>query len=225
MGKSDAEVIALFNEQVNMTADELEAWLDNPQSRKAGTGVGIESGRRIVEILLKNPNKNPDEYDEQEDIAHIRKVVSYNSRHLAQEDHLKETKTTEELEKAKSTISLKNWGHDPVKVKLQQEGRITTEDSADDGAAIGREGERDTAKAVQDLGDLERETHEVDVQGSTGAESKSAKDVESDGKRKRGTGGEDELTDKSMKGEEEEKERAEIELKRVRVDDDGDDKE
>lgn len=31
-------------------------------------------------------------------------VFSYNSRHLAQEDHLKETKTAEELEKAKSTI-------------------------------------------------------------------------------------------------------------------------
>jgi hypothetical protein len=57
--------------------------------------------------------------------------VSYNSRHLAQEDHLKETKTTAQLARAKSTIrhasalrfyhintdartwadSLKNWGH------------------------------------------------------------------------------------------------------------------
>lgn len=65
MGKSDAEVIALFNEQVNMTADELEGWLEDPQSRDAGTGVGIESGRRIVEILRnKNPTKNPDGYDE-----------------------------------------------------------------------------------------------------------------------------------------------------------------
>jgi len=64
MTKTDAEVIALFNEQVNMTADELEIWLDDPQSREAGTGVGIESGRRIVEILRKNPDKNPDEYDE-----------------------------------------------------------------------------------------------------------------------------------------------------------------
>ena len=64
MGKSDAEVVALFNEQVNMTADELEAWLDDPQSREAGTGVGIESGRRIVEILRKNPEKKPDRYDE-----------------------------------------------------------------------------------------------------------------------------------------------------------------
>ena len=64
MGKSDTEVIALFNEQVNMTADELEAWLDDPQSREAGTGVGIESGRRIVEILRKNSSKKPDGYDE-----------------------------------------------------------------------------------------------------------------------------------------------------------------
>ncbi len=112
MGKSDAEVIALFNEQVNMTADELEKMASGSQSRDAGTGVGIESGRRIVEILRKNPTKNPDAYDEvrapannspsivpfflfsperdellaskycteflfleQEDIAHIRKVV------------------------------------------------------------------------------------------------------------------------------------------------------
>jgi Protein of unknown function (DUF3140) len=64
MGKTDAEVIALFNEQVNMTADELETWLDDPQSREAGTGVGIESGRRIVEILRKNPDKKPDGYGE-----------------------------------------------------------------------------------------------------------------------------------------------------------------
>jgi len=64
MGKSDAEVIALFNEQVNMTADELEAWLDDPQNREAGTGVGIESGRRIVEILRKNPEMKPDRYHE-----------------------------------------------------------------------------------------------------------------------------------------------------------------
>jgi len=64
MGKSDAEVIALFNKQVNMTANELEKWLENPQSRDAGTGVGIESGRRIQDILRKNPTKNPDAYDE-----------------------------------------------------------------------------------------------------------------------------------------------------------------
>ena len=61
-GKSDAEVIELFNEQVNMTADELEAWLADPQSEKAGTGVGHDSGERIVKILRGNPNKDPEKY-------------------------------------------------------------------------------------------------------------------------------------------------------------------
>lgn len=64
MVKSDAETIAKFNEQVNMTIDELQAWMDSPESEKAGTGVGQESGRRIIEILKKNPNKDPDGYDE-----------------------------------------------------------------------------------------------------------------------------------------------------------------
>ena len=40
-----------FNITVNMTVDELESWLDDPESKKAGTGVGLESGHKIVEIL------------------------------------------------------------------------------------------------------------------------------------------------------------------------------
>ena len=64
MSKSDAEVIALFNEQVNMSSDELEEWLERPESKKAGTGVGLESGARIVEILRSNPNRDPDAYTE-----------------------------------------------------------------------------------------------------------------------------------------------------------------
>jgi hypothetical protein len=56
--------IAFFNEQVNMTANELEKWLEDPQSRDAGTDVWIESGWRIVGILGQNPAKNPDAYGE-----------------------------------------------------------------------------------------------------------------------------------------------------------------
>jgi hypothetical protein len=42
----------------------------------------------------------------------MRKVVSYCKRHLAQEEHLKQEKSPEELEQSKSTRSLKNWvGH------------------------------------------------------------------------------------------------------------------
>lgn len=50
------------------------------------------------------------DYIVQEDIAHMRKVVAYCKRHLAQEDKMKETKSPEELEQTKSTKSLKNWG-------------------------------------------------------------------------------------------------------------------
>ena len=63
MTKTDAETIEKFNEQVNMSVEELQEWLDSDDSKKAGTGVGEESGRKIVEILRKNPNKDPKTYD------------------------------------------------------------------------------------------------------------------------------------------------------------------
>lgn len=65
--KPQNEVIQEFNVQNNMTVDELQAWLNNPQSKKAGTGVGIESGNKIVEILKKNPSKDPELYDDVND--------------------------------------------------------------------------------------------------------------------------------------------------------------
>lgn len=64
------------------------------------------SGRKIINILEKNPNKDPSKYDE-DDISHMRKVVAYNKRHLAQEGKAKQDP------ESKSAKSLKNWGHDP----------------------------------------------------------------------------------------------------------------
>lgn len=64
MVKSKEDVIAQFNEQVNMTAEELQKWLDNPESKKAGTGVGVDSGHKIIEILKRNPGKDPEKYEE-----------------------------------------------------------------------------------------------------------------------------------------------------------------
>jgi hypothetical protein len=73
------------------------------------------SGRKVVEILKKNPNKDPDKYDEK-DIEHMRRsevmscansrVVSYNKRHLAQESKLRDKP---DYENSKSFISLMNW--------------------------------------------------------------------------------------------------------------------
>lgn len=68
MTKSDEEVLADFKEVINMTADELEAFLKTEESQGStgagwqkgdgsGESVGHESGRKIVEMLKKNPSK------------------------------------------------------------------------------------------------------------------------------------------------------------------------
>lgn len=62
------------------------------------------SGRKIIEILKKNPEKIPEEYDE-DDIPHMRKVAAYCARHLAQEE------TAKKDPESRSARSLKNWGY------------------------------------------------------------------------------------------------------------------
>lgn len=64
MIKSKDEVISEFNILTNMSVDELQDWVENPQSKKAGTGVGLESAHKIMGILKKNPSKDPELYDE-----------------------------------------------------------------------------------------------------------------------------------------------------------------
>ncbi|CZT12233.1 hypothetical protein WAI453_011580 [Rhynchosporium graminicola] len=116
MVKDNETVIKEFNELVNMTALELEKWLKSEDSTGAGWSkddgsgetIGHDSGRKIVEILKKNPERDPEGYDE-EDYDHMRKVVAYCKRHLAQEEKAKQD--TE----SKSYKSLKNWGHDAQK--------------------------------------------------------------------------------------------------------------
>lgn len=67
-----------------------------------------DSGRQIVSILEHNPNKDPSQY-EADDIQHMRRVVAYCKRHLAQEE------TAKRNTQSKSYRSLKNWGHDALK--------------------------------------------------------------------------------------------------------------
>ncbi|KAK3305602.1 uncharacterized protein B0T15DRAFT_511500 [Chaetomium strumarium] len=116
MVKDDNTVIKEFNELVNMSPSGLDSWLKEESSQSvgwskndgSGESVGHESGRKIMEILNKNPSKDPGKYDE-DDIGHMRKVVSYCKRHLAQEGKAKQDPNS------KSARSLKNWGHDPAK--------------------------------------------------------------------------------------------------------------
>ncbi|KAL9100748.1 MAG: hypothetical protein Q9163_003915 [Psora crenata] len=116
MVKDDQTIIGEFNELVNMSVEELEHWLTQEDSTGSGWAkgdgsdetIGHESGRKIIEILKKNPGKDPTKYDD-DDLGHMRKVVSYCKRHLAQEEKAKRDTNS------RSYKSLKNWGHDAKK--------------------------------------------------------------------------------------------------------------
>lgn len=107
------EVWADFREAVNMTPKALEDWLETDESKQVGQkssgggeSTGHHSGRRILEVLR---TKKADLTDD--DAAHMRKVVGYVQRHSAQ----RPDKSAADLEHARWTASLKNWGHDPLK--------------------------------------------------------------------------------------------------------------
>ncbi|WP_414944520.1 DUF3140 domain-containing protein [Amycolatopsis sp. cmx-11-32] len=103
------DVRSEFEEAVNMTASELEKWLDTEESKGAGQhsgdgeSIGHESGRRIVDLLRE---KQADRTAEDEE--HMRKVVGYVHRHLAQ-------RPSGDVRETRWRYSLMNWGHDPCK--------------------------------------------------------------------------------------------------------------
>jgi Protein of unknown function (DUF3140) len=107
--KTVVEVWAVWQDAVNMTADELEYFLDTDESKSVGDkgsggeSTGHQSGRRIVMILR---TKKGDLIED--DAAHIRKVVGYVHRHLAQ-------KPSGDISDSPRRYSLVNWGHDPTK--------------------------------------------------------------------------------------------------------------
>lgn len=99
-----------FQDAVNMTAAEIEKWLDTDESKSVGQkpsgggeSTGHHSGRRIVDILQ---SKKADLSDD--DYAHMRKVVGYVRRHRAQGP-------SKDIEHSDWRYSLMNWGHDPTK--------------------------------------------------------------------------------------------------------------
>jgi hypothetical protein len=103
-----------------MDVPELRSWLDTDSSRTTGLthpgaseSVGHESGRKIADILARNPSKDPEKYTE-EDLKHMRKVVAYCKRHIAGEQSAMLN------EESRSHRSLKNWGHDAVKAAEEE---------------------------------------------------------------------------------------------------------
>ncbi|KAH6896672.1 hypothetical protein B0T10DRAFT_602108 [Thelonectria olida] len=158
--KSHDQVISEFNELVNMTASELERWLKSDDSNSAGwpkadgdgESVGHDSGRKIVEVLKSNPRKEADKYTEDQ-VSHMRKVVSYCKRHLAQEEKANDEKPVEEVKKTKSYASLKNWGHDPLKKReANKDGKESTEPRQEE-FEDNDNGEEDSDETTEHTGD------------------------------------------------------------------------
>ena len=109
MSDSDDDVRAEFDEAVNMTAKQLENWLETDESRSVGQkddggeSTGHRSGRRIISLLGKRKGDLTDD-----DLAHMKKVNGYVKRHLAQ-------RPDGDVIETAWRYSLMNWGHDPEK--------------------------------------------------------------------------------------------------------------
>ncbi len=108
--EEEAAIRREFDRLVNLTQAELAAWLETPESRKVGMvrrgeteSVGRQSARRILAIRAKALHDLTDaDYD------HMKKVIGYCRRHLAQRPWGDVTDT-------RWRWSLMNWGHDPLR--------------------------------------------------------------------------------------------------------------
>ena len=107
----DAETWGAFRSVVNMPPARLETWLATEDSRSVGwsadgegESVGHKVGERIVAIRRKRKSELTDD-----DYAHMRKVVGYVHRHLAQGG------PKDDKAGSRWRYSLMNWGHDPLK--------------------------------------------------------------------------------------------------------------
>lgn len=108
-GDDPADIYRDFTGAVNMKPGELETWLETDDSkavgqhRGGGESVGHESGRRIIALLRRKRAELGDR-----DYAHMRKVVGYVHRHMAQ-------RPGGDVSRTRWRYSLMNWGHDPLK--------------------------------------------------------------------------------------------------------------
>ena len=102
-----------FKSVVNMTPAAIEKWLATDDSKRvgwkgedgkgSGESVGHASGRHIIAIKRKRQaDLDTADYD------HMRKVISYVRRHLAQGP-------ANDVATSNWRYSLMNWGHDPCK--------------------------------------------------------------------------------------------------------------
>ena len=111
----EAEIRREFDALVNLTPKELKAWLATPESKKVGMtrpgeteSVGRQSAKKILAIKAKAVADLTDG-----DYAHMKKVIGYCRRHLAQRPLA--WKKGGDIKDTRWRWSLMNWGHDPLR--------------------------------------------------------------------------------------------------------------
>ncbi|MEW2384900.1 DUF3140 domain-containing protein [Micromonospora sp. NPDC047707] len=118
-GDQDRDTYREFTEAVNMKPRELSTWLETDESKhvgwrrkgaKSGESVGHESGRKIIDLLRRKRGDLSEA-----DYKHMRKVVGYVRRHMAQ-------RPSGDVRDTRWRYSLMNWGHDPLKGPLPPPG-------------------------------------------------------------------------------------------------------
>ena len=108
MSGENTQVVKDFKQVVNMSPKQLTGWLETEESQQVGQkdggdeSIGHKSGQRIVKLLGQKSDFSAD------DLEHMRKVVSYVRRHLAQ-------RPQGDVKDSRWRFSLMNWGHDPLK--------------------------------------------------------------------------------------------------------------
>lgn|GEM_PF-3457026 len=110
------EVYRRWKGLANMTASELEAWSENPCSRKASLDPSA-----VINRNLRLLRKNKSEWDAR-DVRDANRAISFISRMRGAE----QGEPAAEGCPSKRDISLKNWAHDPKKGRRSLEGDIRT---------------------------------------------------------------------------------------------------
>ncbi|MBE7176936.1 MAG: DUF3140 domain-containing protein [Mucilaginibacter polytrichastri] len=107
--KDHEEIYQDFKKLVNMSASQLEKWLETDMSKEVGQkeGDGESTGRKSAKKIVKILQTKKDDLNSS-DYTHMSKVIAYISRHTAQ-------RPKGDVSNTPWLYSLKNWGYNPEK--------------------------------------------------------------------------------------------------------------
>ena len=108
--QEESEIRGEFHRLANLTQAQLRAWLKTPEGHKVGMvrrGETESVGRQSAKKILAIRDKKVADLTEA-DYRHMKKVIGYCRRHLAQRPWGDVTDT-------RWRWSLMNWGHDPLR--------------------------------------------------------------------------------------------------------------